>query len=103
MTKLFCTLAWDHIIRVMHMYSYVAITYPCDAGMLLCVCCRPIHDAVDNDRLEMAHMLLATAWPRIANYSGRTRQAGPLPNMKAFIHGQSARPCASDHTSICLL
>lgn len=49
----------------------------------------PLHDAVDNDRVEMARLLLAHgADAHIANYSGRTpAKLARSPAMKAFIQG----------------
>ncbi|ELU01991.1 hypothetical protein CAPTEDRAFT_170616 [Capitella teleta] len=53
---------------------------------------RPIHDAVDNDRLEMTRLLLSQgADPFIANYAGRTpAKLARSPAMKALIQGYFA-------------
>lgn len=38
-----------------------------------CICPRPLHDAVENDHLEIVRLLLSYgADPTLATYSGRT-------------------------------
>jgi len=55
-----------------------------------CVCTRPIHDAVENDHLEMVRLFLAFgADPTLSTYAGRTlMKIARTDRMRNFIHGR---------------
>ena len=57
---------------------------------IFATCFRPIHDAVDNNHVEIVRLLLAYGADMIlATYSGRTAlNLARSTEMKALLHGQ---------------